>query len=193
MASAAVPYLTPEQYLEIERKAEVRSEYLQGEMLAMAGAGLNHNRIAGRTLAELSAALRGRDCDVTGSDMRVHVPATGLYTYPDVIVTCGPVQLLDKHQDTLLNPILIVEVLSLSTKNYDRGEKFQHYRSIPSFREYLVLAQDEIRAEHHVRQPDGSWLLREFTSATDVVHLTSVDCDLTLGGLYERVEFPPTA
>lgn len=193
MASAAVPYLTPEQYLEIERKAEVRSEYLHGEMFAMAGASLNHNRIVGQTLRELAVGLRGRDCDVVGADMRVHVPATGLYTYPDVVVTCGSVQLQDKHQDTLLNPILIVEVLSPSTKNYDRGEKFQHYRSIPSFREYLVLAQDEIRAEHHVRQPDSSWLLREFASATDVVHLACVGCDLTLGVLYERVEFPPAA
>ncbi len=193
MASASVPYLTPEQYLEIECQAEFRSEYLHGEMFAMTGASFQHARIVSRTSNELGLAVRGRNCDVLTTDMRVHVPATGLYTCPDVMVTCGPVQLQDKHQDILLNPILIVEVLSPSTMNYDSGEKFRHYRSIPSFREYLLLAQHEIRAEHHVRQPDGSWVFREYSGATDVVRLESIDCALALALVYERVEFPPAA
>ncbi|NDJ12187.1 MAG: Uma2 family endonuclease [Acidobacteriia bacterium] len=190
MASASVPYLTPEQYLEIERQAEFRSEYLHGEMFAMAGTSFNHNRIVRSTERALGRALDGRRCDVFFLDVKVHVPATGLYTYPDIVVTCGPIAALDKHQDTLTNPLVIVEVLSPSTRNYDRGEKFQHYRSIPSFREYLVLAQDEIRVEHHVRQPDGAWIFREHTALTDVVHLASIDCNLNISTLYADVEFP---
>jgi len=190
MASASVPYLTPEQYLEIERQAEFRSEYLHGEMFAMAGTSFNHNRIVRSTERALGRALDGRRCDVFFLDVKVHVPATGLYTYPDIVVTCGPIAALDKHQDTLTNPLVIVEVLSPSTRNYDRGEKFQHYRSIPSFREYLVLAQDEIRVEHHVRQPDGACIFREHTALTDVVHLASIDCNLNISTLYADVEFP---
>ena len=190
MASASVPYLTPEQYLEIERQAEFRSEYLHGEMFAMAGTSFNHNRIVRSTERALGRALDGRRCDVFFLDVKVHVPATGLYTYPNIVVTCGPIAALDKHQDTLTNPLVIVEVLSPSTRNYDRGEKFQHYRSIPSFREYLVLAQDEIRVEHHVRQPDGAWIFREHTALTDVVHLASIDCNLNISTLYADVEFP---
>jgi Uma2 family endonuclease len=190
MASASVPYLTPEQYLEIERQAEFRSEYLHGEMFAMAGTSFNHNRIVRSTERALGRALDGRRCDVFFLDVKVHIPATGLYTYPNIVVTCGPIAALDKHQDTLTNPLVIVEVLSPSTRNYDRGEKFQHYRSIPSFREYLVLAQDEIRVEHHVRQPDGAWIFREHTALTDVVHLASIDCNLNISTLYADVEFP---
>jgi Uma2 family endonuclease len=190
MASASVPYLTPEQYLEIERQAEFRSEYLHCEMFAMAWTSFNHNRIVRSTERALGRALDGRRCDVFFLDVKVHVPATGLYTYPDIVVTCGPIAALDKHQDTLTNPLVIVEVLSPSTRNYDRGEKFQHYRSIPSFREYLVLAQDEIRVEHHVRQPDGAWIFREHTALTDVVHLASIDCNLNISTLYADVEFP---
>ena len=190
MASASVPYLTPEQYLEIERQAEFRSEYLHGEMFAMAGTSFNHNRIVRSTERALGRALDGRRCDVFFLDVKVHVPATGLYTYPDIVVTCGPIAALDKHQDTLTNPLVIVEVLSPSTRNYDRGEKFQHYRSIPSFREYLVLAQDEIRVEHHVRQPDGAWIFREHTALTDVVHLASTYYNLNISTLYADVEFP---
>jgi Uma2 family endonuclease len=193
MASASVPYLTPEQYLEIERQAEFRSEYLHGEMFAMAGTSFNHNRIVRSTERALGRALDGRRCDVFFLDVKVHVPATDLYTYPDIVVTCGPIAALDKHQDTLTNPLVIVEVLSPSTRNYDRGEKFQHYRSIPSFREYLVLAQDEIRVEHHVRQPDGAWIFREHTALTDVVHLASIDCNLNISTLYADVELPPAA
>ena len=190
MASASVPYLTPEQYLEIERQAEFRSEYLHGEMFAMAGTSFNHNRIVRSTERALGRALDGRRCDVFFLDVKVHIPATGLYTYPNIVVTCGPIAALDKHQDTLTTPLVIVEVLSPSTRNYDRGEKFQHYRSIPSFREYLVLAQDEIRVEHHVRQPDGAWIFREHTALTDVVHLASIDCNLNISTLYADVEFP---
>ena len=156
----------------------------------MAGTSFNHNRIVRSTERALGRALDGRRCDVFFLDVKVHVPATGLYTYPDIVVTCGPIAALDKHQDTLTNPLVIVEVLSPSTRNYDRGEKFQHYRSIPSFREYLVLAQDEIRVEHHVRQPDGAWIFREHTALTDVVHLASIDCNLNISTLYADVEFP---
>ncbi len=193
MATASVPYLTPEQYLEIERKAEVRSEYLNGEMFAMAGSTFNHNRILRNTERELDRGLAGRKCDVFMADVKVHVPSTGLYTYPDIAVVCDPVQSLDQAQDVFLNPVLIVEVLSPSTMKYDKGHKFGHYRSIPSFREYLVLDQDAMHAEHHVRQMDGKWLLSDYNQPTDVIHLEAIDCQLTLASLYTLVEFPPTA
>ena len=191
MATASITHLTPAEYLEIERKADFRSEFLNGAMFAMAGAGIPHNRIVSNVSRALGNQRAGRGCEVFIADQRVHVPATGLYTYPDILVIYGEVQCGD-DQDTLTNPVVIIEVLSDSTKHYDRVEKFRHYRTIPSFREYLLLAQDEVRAEHHVRQDDGSWSFREFTSAEDSITLSSIDCTLTLASAYERVEFSPT-
>ena len=192
MATASITHLTPAEYLEIERKADFRSEFLNGAMFAMAGASVSHNRIVSNALFHLRLALQGKDCDVLSNDLRIYVPATGLYTYPDISVVCGRLEFAGANQDTVTNPILLIEVLSESTKHYDRVEKFRHYRTIPSFREYLLLAQDEVRAEHHIRQDDGSWSFREFTSAEDSITLSSIDCTLTLASAYERVEFSPT-
>ena len=150
-------FLTPEQYLEIESKAEFRSEYYNGEMFAMAVVGSAHN-------------------------------ATGLYTYPDVVVACGP-QFVDDQEHTLLNPTLIVEVLSPSTEAYDRGLKFKLYRSIESFRDYLLVASESIDVELHTRQADGRWLLTSADRLEDVLDLPSIGCRLALADLYERVEF----
>jgi Uma2 family endonuclease len=188
MSTQSVTYLTPEQYLEIERNAEFRSEYIDGEMFAMAGGSLNHARIARNVLARLDQQLAGRRCEAFGSDMRLHISEHKMFTYPDVSVICGPQQFLDSRKDSFADATLVVEVLSPSTRNYDRGEKFLFYRSLPSFSEYLLLAQDTMRAEHHVRQSDGSWLFREFTDAAQI-DLKSIDCRLQLSSLYERVEF----
>ncbi|HVW07846.1 MAG TPA: Uma2 family endonuclease, partial [Bryobacteraceae bacterium] len=178
MSSQAVPYLTPEQYLEIERAAESRSEYLAGAMYAMSGGSRNHMHIVTAISGELYTALRGRDCAVASTDLRLSVGKYNLITYPDVFVTCGPDQFLDNRRDTLTDASLIVEVLSPSTKNYDRGEKFLFYRSVPSLREYLLFSQDEVRVEQYTRQPDGTWLMREFTSMNDEVELSSIGCRL---------------
>ncbi|MDP9171024.1 MAG: Uma2 family endonuclease [Acidobacteriota bacterium] len=194
MSTQAVAHLSLEKYLELERRAKERSEYLNGQMFAMAGGTRNHARIVGNTLSQLVEQLRGRPCEAAGGDLRLYSAAHDIFIYPDVVVTCGPDKFLDNRRDTITDATLIVEVLSPSTRSYDRGEKFLFYRSLPSFSEYLLLAQDTILAEHHVRQPDGAWLFREFKSPADEIELTSIGCRLKLESLYERVEFeaPPT-
>ena len=189
MSTQPKTLLTPEQYLEIEREAEFKSEYYQGEMFAMAGAREAHNLIAANLLAALHQQLRPRPCRVYMSDMRVRVSATGLYTYPDVTVVCGEPQFLDERRDTLLNPNLVVEVLSPSTEAYDRGRKFEHYRSIESVNEYLLVSSERVSAELFTRQPDGRFLLTAAARLEDSLDLQSVGCRLTLADLYEKVDF----
>jgi len=189
MSTQPVAFLTQEQYLEIERAARFRSEYINGQMFAMSGGTRSHAWIISNALISIGVQLRGTSCGAVPSDMRLHCKQFGIYMYPDIVVTCGPDQLLDGHKDTLVDATLIVEVLSPSTTNYDRGERFRFYRFLPSFTEYLLLAQDSIRAEHHVRQPDGAWLFHEFSSPGDELVLNSIGCRLNLGSLYERVEF----
>ncbi len=155
--------ITPEEYLERERKAETKSEYFRGEIFAMAGASRNHGRIVTNLVRELSARTRGRTCNVYSGDLRVAVGPIGLYTYPDVVVVCGEEKYLDGQLDTLLNPTLIVEVLSESTKDYDRGQKFQSYRALASVMEYLAVAQDKMYIEQYARQSDGRWILAEYS------------------------------
>jgi Uma2 family endonuclease len=189
MSTQPVPRLTVEQYLKIERAAEFRSEYLNGEVVAMAGGERNHALIAMEVGARLNEQLRGRPCAVAGSDLRLYCKPANVLTYPDVVVFCEPASFLDDDVDTLIDAVVLVEVLSRSTQNYDRGEKFRFYRGLPSFSDYLLLAQHEIRAEHHVRQQDGSWLFREFTDPAAEIRLQSIGCRLALGSLYERAEF----
>lgn len=191
MSTQAVPYLTPEKYLEIERAADFRSEYLAGAMYAMAGASRNHGRIVGNAFALLHGQLEGRQCEPAMADQRLAVPSHHLITYPDVFVTCGPDQYFDDRRDTLADATLIIEVLSVSTRNYDRREKFFFYRSLPSFCEYLLIAQDRVLVEHHIRRPDGSWLMREYTALSAEIELTSIGCRLRLEAVYARVEFEP--
>jgi Uma2 family endonuclease len=187
VSTQAKTFLTPEQYLEIERKAEYKSQYYRGEMFAMARASRAHNLLVAHLLRDIGQQLRGKPCEVYPSDMRVRVSATGLYTYPDVVAVCAEPKLLDKHLDTLLNPHLIVEVLSPSTEGYDRGRKFEHYQTIESLKEYLLLASDRVHADLYTGQPDG-WLLTSATRLEDSLDLQSVGCSLSLAGLYERVD-----
>ena len=149
MATIAAPYITPEEYLERERQAETKSEYLRGEVFAMAGGSPIRARANRSTslVRRLGDKLSQRPCDVYATDVRLAISQAGLYTYPDVMVICGEPVAVDDRQDTVTNPVLIVEVLSDSTKNYDRGQKFQHYRSLPSLMEYLTVAQDEAHVE----------------------------------------------
>jgi Uma2 family endonuclease len=189
MSTQALPRFSISEYLKIERAAETRSEYLQGTIVAMAGASRNHAWIGTATVSRLEQQLRGKTCGPAGRDVRLYIAKYDILTYPDVIVTCGPDVFLDNEKDTITDATVIVEVLSPSTQTYNRREKFRYYRGLPSFAEYLLLAQDAIRAEHHVRQPDGSWLLREIADPTAVIELTSIECRLPLGALYERVQF----
>jgi Uma2 family endonuclease len=182
-------FLTPEQYLEIEREAERKSEYWQGEMFAMAGAGESHNLLVMNIGVQIYSQLRTRDCRTYSNDMRVCVSEAGLYTYPDIVVVCGVPQFLDGRRDTLLNPTLIVEVLSPSTEAYDRGRKFEHYQSIDSLKQYLLVATERVHADLFTRQPRGHWLLTAAGSIEDTIDLESIGCRITLRESYERVEF----
>lgn len=181
-------YYTPEEYLALERQAEDKSEYFNGEIFAMTGASRRHNLAAGNVLAALHLQLRKRPCEIYPSDMRVKVSPTGLYTYPDVVIVCGEPLFDDEEKDTLLNPTVLVEVLSKSTASYDRGEKFEHYRKLTSLAEYLVVAQNKYHVEHYVRQPDNQWLLSETDELEKTIHLTSIKCDLALTDIYDKVE-----
>ncbi len=181
--------LTPEEYLEIERKAEYKSEYFDGEIFAMAGARRNHNKIVGNLTGLVWQNLKGKDCEFYPSDMRVFIPKTGLYTYPDVVVVCGEPKFQDKVFDTLLNPTLLIEVLSESTESYDRGKKFQHYRSIESLREYVLVSQDEARIEKYVKQGDGFWVLSEAVGTNAKIKLDAIDCELALSEVFDKVNF----
>jgi Uma2 family endonuclease len=186
-------FLTEEQYLEIERKAEYKSEYSAGEMFAMAGAKEGHNLLVTNLVREISEQVRNRPCRVYPSDMRVRIPATGLYTYPDVIAVCGEPKFRDEQRDTLLNPSLVVEVLSPLTEAYDRGRKFEHYRSVGSVTEYLLVSSDRIQVDLYTRQADGRFLLTSANDLEETLELQSVGCLLKLSALYEKVEFPPAS
>jgi Uma2 family endonuclease len=190
MSSAVIePRYTAAEYLAREREAEYKSEYVNGHIFAMSGASRQHNIVAGNIYREINSQLRGRPCESYISDMRVRVSETGLYTYPDVVAVCGDIHFADGQSDTLLNPTVIVEVLSSSTEAYDRGDKFVHYRRLESLQDYLLVSQETARVEHYVRQEE-KWMLSEASALTDTVHLASVQCDLTLGDIYDKVQFP---
>jgi Uma2 family endonuclease len=188
MPSQPKPRLTPEDYLAIERSADFKSEYFDGEIFAMTGASEPHNLIVINTVRELSVQLKKRPCKLYANDMRVKVDPTGLYTYPDLVVVCGKAQLADPHLDTLLNPTLIVEVLSDSTEAYDRGRKFEHYRKLESLVEYVLISQHWPHVESYRRQPDHHWLLTECSGLDSVLRLESIDCELALAEIYDKVE-----
>jgi Uma2 family endonuclease len=189
MASQPKTRYTPEEYLALERSGEAKHEYYNGEIFAMSGASKWHVLIVTNLVYELQSQLKDGPCQVYSTDLRVRVATTGLYTYPDVILLCDEPRFSDEQQDTLLNPALIIEVLSESTKDYDRGGKFELYRTIDSFVEYLLIAQDRPHLEHHVRQPDGSWILHETNNLEDTIHLKSVQCSLRMADIYLKIDF----
>ncbi|MBI1901970.1 MAG: Uma2 family endonuclease [Planctomycetia bacterium] len=191
MSSFPKKRISPEEYLAIERRAETKSEYYNGEMFAMTGASREHSLIAGNIFRVLATALLGRKCEIHINDMRVKVSRTGLYTYPDVVVACGEARYEDAHVDTLLNPVLIVEVLSPSTEMYDRGAKFRQYRETPSLKEYVLVAQDAHAVESFVRQPNGQWLLKSCYEPAGVVRFESVESEIPMSEIYRQVEIPP--
>jgi|SRR5882724_9623716 len=180
--------LSLEEYLALERQSEAKHEFLNGEIFAMTGASLQHNRIVRNVAGILYSQLLGRPCEAFIGDMRLRVEATGLHTYPDIVVVCGEPRLTDAELDTLLNPTLIVEVLSSSTEAYDRGKKFAHYRTIESLAEVVLISQEPVEVERFSRQPEGGgWLLLEANRLEDRLPLPSIGCELPLAAVYERV------
>jgi Uma2 family endonuclease len=184
-------YLSPEEYLAIERQAQCKSEYYAGEMFAMSGASEPHNVLTVNVSGELRSQLRGRPCRSYAADMRVKVSASGLYTYPDVVAVCGERHFDDDMRDTLVNPTMIVEVLSPSTELYDRGKKFEMYSRIESLTDYVLVSQDRPRVEHYMRQGDRKWLLSVADDLQAVLTIASVDCAISLADIYENVDFVP--
>jgi Uma2 family endonuclease len=191
MASNPVSRLTEEQYLAIERAAQFKSEFLNGEMFAMAGVSMQHSRIQTNLLVELSNRFQGSACEAFGSDFRVRVSSSGMYTYPDVSAVCGKPILADNHQDILLNPVVIFEVLSPSTESYDRGLKFQHYRTIESLKDYILVNQNRILIEQFIRRADNTWTLRDYPRPEDELKIDSIGVQIPLARIYERVEITP--
>lgn len=189
MSAVAKRTWTTTEYLTMERASEEKHEYLDGEIYLMSGASRNHNRVMANTLASLHNQLRQSPCEVFPSDMRVKVTDTGLYTYPDISVVYGEPELEDTSLDTLLNPTLIIEVLSPATESYDRGRKFQHYRALPSLQEYVLISQEAAHIEPHVRQPNDAWLLSDAAGLEATLDLSSIGCRLALADVYEKVSF----
>ena len=184
------PFVTPEEYLRLERAADYKSEYYAGEIFSMAGGSPTHSVIIASAIGELCNRLKGHRCVPYDSNLRVFVASTGLYTYPDASVICGPLELVPGHDDMITNPPLTVEVLSDATEAYDRGKKFAHYRTLPSFAEYVLVSQKEPLVEVFFRMADGTWQLTPARGREASVRLQSLGVELRLAEVYDRVEFP---
>lgn len=190
------PYYTLEQYLEIEREADERSEFLDGEIYAMAGESGRHGDVSANLVGILIAELKGKSCRVRTKDAKVRSGSLKerfgreMISYPDLVVICGKPEYHDKHTDIVLNPAVIVEVLSDSTAEFDRGTKFMRYRSYnPTLSDYILVSQDEAHVEHYIRQENGDWILREYYGTDKTVQIDSITCSLPLADVYDRVEF----
>ena len=190
MAAVAKRYITPERYEELEERSDIRHEYFQGEMFAMAGATEQHNLITGNIACEIGNQFRDRPSVVFASNMRVKVRPTGLYTYPDVVAVCGPAEFEhDRRKTTLLNPTAIVEVLSGSTETYDRTLKLDHYAQVESLREVAIVAQDRVRVDL-LRRGEAGWVWSSVTDPAGSFRLDSINCEISLSRVYEKVDLP---
>lgn len=188
MVQAAERIYTADEYLALEVQAQERHEFVEGVIRSMTGGTPDHNAIAGNLLVLLKAALRGQPYRTFVADQRLWIPAHNLYTYPDVMVVPKPLQLQTGRTDTVMNPCLIAEVLSNSTKDYDRGDKFLAYRTMPTFQEYVLIDQYRCYVEHYVKTSSHQWLLSEYRSADDSFACHSIDCNICVADLYEEVE-----
>lgn len=184
--------LSESEYLEIERTADLRSEFFNGEMFAMAGGKPEHSLIATNLAREFGTRLKGGPCVAYNADLRIKVEPTGLYTYPDLSVICGALEFASGTDDTIVNPVLLVEVLSESTEAYDRGTKFEHYRRIGSLREYLLVSQKQPRVEQFMRQADGRWLLNEAAGLESTMEIPSLNISVSLREIFANVKFLPS-
>lgn len=186
MGEAVARLLSPDEYLAWERAQATKHEYVDGAVIAMAGASADHNTIVANLLRALGNALGDKACRALASDMRIKIPATGRYRYADASVACDPLKFEDDARDTLLNPVVIVEVLSDSTEREDRGQKFRDYRSIPSLREYVLVAQDMVIVERYVRSESGRWTMQE-SFAGQTIELSSCGVEIRVEDVYSRV------
>lgn len=182
-------YYSPEEYLKLEEVAEFRSEYQDGRIIPMAGGTPNHNQIAVNFGGALNFATKGQPYRVFINDLRLWIPSKLVYTYPDLMLVAGKLEFAESRKDTITNAVIVVEVLSKSTADYDRGGKFKLFRSIPSFREYVLIDQYEMHVEHFVKTDDNKWILSEYDGADAVLRLSCVDFEMRLGDIYDRVDF----
>lgn len=190
MSALPKPYISVEEYLTLEATSEFRHEYIHGDVLAMTGGSRKRNRIAGNVLRALGESLDIQGCEVYINDVRVKIQDTGAYMYPDVVIVCGEEEVDDYRGEHLLNPIILIEVLSDSTESYDRGVKWAHYKRILSLQEYLVISQNNPYVEHYTRQEAHSWRYVTYEGLESVILLSSVGLELSLKALYRKVRFP---
>jgi len=182
-------YISAEDYLHAERLAVEKHEYYQGEIFCMSGASVKHNRIQANMIGELYLKLKGKNCQPYGSDLRIHIPENTLYTYPDITIFCAPPDLTDEHFDTATTPSVIVEILSLSTRNYDRFSKFNLYRNIKSLNTYILVDSLSYSIELHTRNEDNTWQLLDLKSQDDTLVLKTLQMEILLKDIYEGVTF----
>ena len=192
MSPAEKLLFSPEDYLARERQASYKSEYYQGELFAMAGASEQHNLIVMNVGATLHGQLKSRPCRVYPSDLRLLIPTTGLFTYPDLMIICGEPQFEYDRRDVVSNPIVLVEVLSNSTEAYDRGAKFEQYRTLESLKQYVLIAQDRTSVESFTKSSDGNWVLSATNEMQQSHRLEPIECTLVLADVYDKVTFEPS-
>lgn len=188
MSSLPKTHLTEEQYLEIERTAERRSEFYRREMFAMAGASEAQILMVGNLYALIRPQLQSRGCKAYVIDMRVRVSTTGSYFYPDLAIVCGPPEIVKGPPDTLLNPAVVVEVLSQSTELWDRGKKFDDYKTVSSLNQYLLISSDQVHLDLFTRQPSGDWLMSSFDKVEQTVELSAIGCHVPIAAIYEGID-----
>lgn len=195
MSALPKPVYSADEYLALEENADYRSQFyfgeifaMNGEFSAMAGASRQHNIVGGNVYANLHFQLRNRDCEIYQNDMRVKV-SEDFYTYPDVVIVCGKPQIEKKRGENLLNPLVLIEVLSPSTEKFDRGEKAQLYRSMPSLKEYVLISQDKSHIEHFIRQENGEWIFTEISEMSDSLQLPTIECEVSLSEIYAKIDF----
>lgn len=185
-------WIAPEDYLELERNAEFKSEYLEGQIFAMSGGSPEHSAITVNITRELSLQLKGRPCQAFSNDLKVRTSYTGLYAYPDLTVVCSEPIYHDEKRDIITNPVVIIEVLPPSTEAFDRGRKFAHYQNILSLLDYILIAQDQPWIDHYARQPNNRWLLTPVVGLESSLWIPSIECDLRLAEVYDRIVFADT-
>jgi len=188
-AVPAIKMIPVDDYLAMEMDSEVKHEYYQGEIFAMAGGTIAHNQVVRNTLTSIDNFLSDKNCQVFPSDLKIHIEANTLFTYPDLSIVCDEPQRWNNRNDVLTNPVVIIEVLSKTTQNYDRGQKFKLYRSLPSLKEYILVSSLETAAEFYVKQPTGFWTLKETANPDDRFQIESIGFSCIVKELYRNVVF----
>ncbi len=194
MSTPPILKYTIAEYLENEEKSLEKHKYFQGEVFAMAGASIAHNQVVRNTLSAVDEHLKeGGKCQIFPSDLKIHVEANSLFTYPDLSIVCGKIETLENHKDIVTNPAVLIEVLSPTTQDYYRGGKFKSYRDIPSLKEYILISSLEVLVEKYNKQYDGTWILHEYKTENDSFAITSIDMPVEMKSLYRNVGFEPAA